>query len=144
MERGKIIDGTVLIILLSVLIAIAYHYRKPGSCSIDPVLEKLKKDAVKIDPRAERLQFFPADESYTEDKQKVFICLKDENGQYFPYNELVQVVAHELAHALSPVIDKEHKTPEFNNLHNQLRERAIVLGLFNPGQPVPPSYCPKK
>lgn len=144
MERKHIVDGTVLIVLLAAFIAVAYHYRLPGSCSIDPVLEKLKTDAVKIDPRAARLQFFPADESYTEDKQKVFICLKDENGQYFPYNELIQVVAHELAHALSPVIDKEHKTPEFNNLHDALRQRAILLGLFNPGQPVPPSYCPKK
>lgn len=144
MEQKQLIDGAVLIILLTSLIVVAYHYRKPGSCSIDPVLEKLKTDAVRIDPRAARLQFFPADESYTEDKQKVFICLKDENGQYFPYNELVQVVAHELAHALSPVIDKEHKTPEFNNLHNQLRGKAIFLGLFNPDQPVPPSYCPKK
>lgn len=48
MEQKQIIDGTVLIILLGVLIVIAYHYRKPGNCSIDPVLEKLKEMRLKL------------------------------------------------------------------------------------------------
>jgi hypothetical protein len=97
---------------------------------------------IRVDPRLAKAQWFPGTESYTEDKQKIFICLKDENGRDYPYDELVQVAAHESAHFLSPVIDKEHKTPEFNNLHAELRRRAAALGLFDPQKPVSPSYCP--
>jgi hypothetical protein len=113
----KIVDVAVLILLVAIIVAIAYIYRKAGTCMIDPTLERLRRDLIKVDPQASRLQFFPADESFTEDKQKVFICMKDENGNYYPYNTLLAVCLHELAHALCPIVDKQHVTPEFNNIH---------------------------
>jgi len=139
-----LIELIILFILLGIIIAISWIYRNPSECTIDPVLERLRQDLIKVDPRAAKLQFFPSDESYTEDKTKVFICLKDEKGEYYPYNDLLAVVLHEGGHCFSAVIDKEHITPEFNGMHNALRKRATELGIFNPNNPVSPTYCPKK
>lgn len=140
MQRA--IDIAVVLSLVAIIIVIAFVYRKPGNCTIDPTLEKMRQDLTRVDPRASKLQFFPSNSSYTEDKQKIFICMKDEQGNYYPYNTLLGVGLHELAHALTNVIDKEHKTPEFNNMHNYLRQRATDLGIYHPEQPVPPTYCP--
>ena len=41
------------------------------------------------------------EDSATEDKKKVFICVKGKNGKYYNYNKLLQVALHELAHAQS-------------------------------------------
>ena len=126
MDQRRVVDLVVLLVLLGLLVWMSYRYREPGVCTIDPVLEHLRRDMIKLEPRAAHLQWFPGDESYTEDKNKVFICLKDEHGNYYPYEQLVQVGAHELSHAMSPTVDKEHKTPEFNNLHNAYRRRQLV------------------
>lgn len=140
MRKG--IDIGVLLSLLLFIFIIAYKYREPGSCTMDPVLEKLKKDIMKVDPKMSQLQYFPGNESYTEGKRRIFICLKDDQGNYYPYNDLLSVMLHEAAHALSPINDKDHVTPEFHNLHAMLRERAAEMGLFDPNRPVPPTYCP--
>ena len=140
----SVVNILVLLVLLLFLTGISYHYRLPGTCLIDPTLEKIRKDLIKIDPRLAKLQYFPGDESYTEDKERIFLCMKDEKAKYYSYNTLLAVALHESAHALCPIIDKEHKTPEFNNMHEALRKRATSLGLFNPDIPVPSAYCPKK
>ena len=81
----------------------------------NPTLERLRRDLIKVDPQASRLQFFPADESFTEDKQKVFICMKDENGNSYPYNTLLAVCLHESGSLpYVRIVDKQHVTPEFN------------------------------
>jgi hypothetical protein len=144
MDQRRVVDLVVLLVLLGLLVWMSYRYREPGVCTIDPVLEHIRRDMIKLEPRAAHLQWFPGDESYTEDKNKVFICLKDPEGKTYPYNDLVSVAVHELAHAFSSVIDKEHKTPEFNNLHAAYRKRAAALGLFDPTKQVPPTYCPKR
>jgi hypothetical protein len=133
----------ILVLLLAVLFTLSYAYRNPGVCMIDPMLEKLRQDLIKVDPRLGKLQYFPGNESYTEDKEKIFICMKDEQGNYYPYNALLQVALHEAAHALCPIVDTEHKTPEFNNLHNALRKKASALGLVDLTKNVPLGYCPK-
>lgn len=142
MDQSHVVDLSVLIMLVILMVSVAIYYREPATCDIDPILERLRQDMIKVDPRLAKAQWFPGTESYTEGKRKIFICLKDEHGNYFPMNELQQVALHEAAHFLSPVIDKEHKTPEFNNLHFALRKRASQLGLFDPSKPVPPTYCP--
>jgi hypothetical protein len=143
MARKRVIDIVIFLVLLVLLIAIIYMHRTPGPCKIDPVLEKLRRDLIKVDPRLSRLQYFPGDESYTEDKEKIFLCMKDENGKTYPYNTLFGVALHEAAHALTNVVDKEHVTPEFNNMHEHLRQKATKLGLLDPTKPVPAGYCPK-
>ncbi len=139
-----IIDLLILFICLLGLFLLLYKYRYPGPCHIDTTLEKLRSDIIKVEPRAANLQFYPSNESYTEDKQKVFICMKDLEGNYYPYNMLMAVVLHEIAHAFSNVIDTEHTTDEFNDLHQEYIKKATLMGLYNPKEPLVSGYCPKK
>lgn len=115
----------------------------PGLCTIDPMLIHLKADLFKIEPRSARLEFYPGSESYTEDKERIFICMKDQSGNYYPYSTLLLVALHELAHAFTDVIDTKHVTKEFLELNNELRQRAIDLGLLREDQMVDPTYCKK-
>ncbi len=133
----------ILIILLSIITSLCYKQKYPNECFVDPVLSKLRKDLIKVDPRAVNFQIFPNTESYTENKQKIYMCIKDLDGNYYKYNHLLAVGLHELAHAVCGVVDPKHETPEFNNIHNDLRKRAIELNLLDPNDPVPPTYCPR-
>ena len=133
-----------LIIGVVFVFAICYYYRNPGTCEINPTLDKLRYELAKVEPKSKNLQFYPARESYTEDKEKIFLCMNDpKTGQEYSYNTLMLVLLHEIAHAFSPVIDKEHITPEFNNLHKYYREKAHKMGIVNLDNEVTPEYCKK-
>ena len=133
---------SILVCLLLLVASVCVMQSHPKECFIEPMLEKLRQDLIKLDNGASRLQFFSGDESYTEDKERVYLCMKDENGKYYSYNTLIAVGIHELAHALSPVIDPEHTSKEFNEKHEELRKRAEEMGLLNVDDPVPHGYCP--
>lgn len=137
------IQPILVAILLAILTGIMYYHRNPTPCRIEPMIERLRQDLIKLDPRAESLQFFPSNESYTEDKEKVFLCLKDANGEYYPYNQLLEVAIHELAHAICPVVDVNHTSPEWNQIFQQLLQQAVNVNMYNPSEPRIPNYCQK-
>lgn len=108
----------------------------------DPLIEKLKGDVSKLDDRISKIEFYAGNESYTEDKNKIFLCVKDEtNGEYYDYNTLIYVAIHECAHALTDVIDLEHKTPEYRYMFKSLLDRATLIGIYDPNKPLPSTYC---
>jgi hypothetical protein len=108
----------------------------------DPVIRRLKNDMMKIDPRVNNIEFYSGTESYTEDKTKIFICLRDdETGDYYEYGVLVYIILHELAHAFSDVYDPEHVTPEFIGTFNFLLRKAQAMGIYDPSLPIPKKYC---
>jgi len=135
------IDVSIFITLIIIVLYTMYINRNPGVCEFDAMLNKLRLDAIKIEPRSTEIEFFTSDESYTEDKKRIFLCLKDSEDKYYEYNHLLQVLIHELAHAFTDVIDKEHKTPEFNNKHNEYRIKAMKLNMVNLEDKVPLTYC---
>jgi hypothetical protein len=57
----------------------------------DPLIDKIKIDLLKVDPRVETLHFHASNESFTEDKKFVYLCLKDNNGKYYDYNMIMYV-----------------------------------------------------
>ena len=64
---------------------------------------------------------FKGDKSYTINKQKVFLCLTDNNGQYYEMNILLFVFLHDLAHCLSTTIGHDKN---FNNIFDALLKKA--------------------
>lgn len=95
-----------------------------------------------LDPRVKDLEFHTSKESYTENKKKVFICMKNPtNGEYYDDNTLITVTIHELAHAFTKPIDYNHTGKEFNTMYHQLMAKAQQLGIVDPNTPVPISYC---
>ena len=103
----------------------------------EKILNSLKNDVNKVVPIGEyHLSFHPLEcctleDSSTEDKKRVSICVKNKNGKYFSYNKLLQVLLHEIAHVQSKQIDPNHKTTEFLTNYNNLMNKASKMGIID-------------
>lgn len=107
----------------------------------DPLIFKLKSDLIKIDDRTRFINFYASDQSFTEDKKRIYLCLRDRNNNYYPYNMLIYVACHELAHAFSSTIDNSHSSQEFLENYRNLLTKAYELGLYDPDEPIVEQYC---
>ena len=134
------------IILLLVVIVLSLNIYKQRSyfkfTKNDPLLKRLRHDMIKLDSRANNVEFFAgSDKSYTENKKKMYLCLKDENGNYYPYNFLIYVLTHEMAHVISHSVDTDHVGKEFNDNFDMLLDRATEMGIWDPNEPMVMNYC---
>ena len=84
------------------------------------------------------IRFYEDDKSYTINKHKVYMCLKDENGKYYDENMLIYVLLHELAHV---ICDEVGHTPKFNKIFDELLNEAIKLNIYDPSKPLIRDYC---
>jgi hypothetical protein len=107
----------------------------------DPLLYKIKNDLILIDPKIKDISFYASNESFTEDKKRIYLCLKDKNDKYYPYNMLIYVALHETAHVLSPTIDLNHTSTDFINNFSNLIKKATELKLYDPTLPMIDHYC---
>lgn len=89
-------------------------------------------------PVVERLSFYEGDKSYTINKENVYICMRDERGEYYDRNFLVYVVLHEISHALC---DEIGHTDKFLQIFNQVLARAAALGVYDPAARKVDNYC---
>lgn len=104
----------------------------------DPMLHHLKQILEPVHPEIKTAKIYKADKSYTINKDKIFLKIRDENGQYYPQNMLVHVLIHEIAHMLNKK-DVGH-TEEFHRIFDELLIRATETGAFNPSIPIITSY----
>lgn len=104
----------------------------------DPKLYEIKEKLRLLDPRVSKLRMFEDDKSYTINKKRVYLCLKDSEGNYYPMNMLMYVAIHELAHVLCNEVGH---TPKFQNIFRQLLLKAETLGIYDPKIPVIKDYC---
>ena len=79
------------------------------------------------------------EKSYTINKDKIFLCLYDENGDYYPLNHMVYVLLHEISHMLNKV-DVGH-TEAFYQIFDELLAKANKLGVYNFSIPTIDNYC---
>lgn len=77
-------------------------------------------------------------QSYTINKEKIFLCLTDQHNDFYSNNMLVYVLLHEFAHTLCNSIGH---TPEFHDIFENLLKEAIDRKLYDPSIPVDPEYC---
>lgn len=158
---------TIIIILAVILAAIAIAFvlfrnnnveRFQSESSLDPKLKKLRVIlAPMFDPRRnqftdvleplngrnllDEVELYTGNQSYTINKHKIYMCLKDENGKYYDDNTLLNVLIHELAHCVSNQVGH---TALFGNILEHLMARAAERGIIDPNKPVPQNYCPPK
>ena len=76
--------------------------------------------------------------SYTINKEEIFLCLKDENDQYYSDNMLIYVLLHEISHS---VCDEIGHTEKFHKIFNALTTKAVELGIYNNQIPLIRDYC---
>jgi hypothetical protein len=105
----------------------------------DPVLFNLKKLTSPLHAEIKNLKLYKSDKSYTINKKKIYLCLKDENGKYYPTNQLVYVFLHEFAHYLNKE-DIGH-TQTFHDIFQDLLKKAEENGIYNPNIPMIENYC---
>lgn len=121
------------------LITQLYNQIKESFISKDPVLNKVKDNLKKVDKeKVDDLNFYEGDKSYTINKKNVYLCLKDENGEYYNENMLTYVALHELAHSLC---DEIGHTKKFHKIFDNLLVKAEKKGIYNPSLPLESNYC---
>ncbi len=137
-ENIKYIALTLLLLVFLFIFFYPFSSKKKESYreTKDPLIHVLKHDLSKVHPIASRLDFHSLDrcdlgDSATEDKKRIYICLKDKKGKYYNYNKLKQVGIHELAHALTKVVDPDHVSVEFLETYDDLLSRASQIGVID-------------
>jgi hypothetical protein len=84
------------------------------------------------------ISFYKGDKSYTINKHKIFLCLRDEKGELYPEQQLIYVLLHELAHTICESIGH---TDEFNKIFDALLLEAIKLGIYDSSFEIIQDYC---
>ena len=120
-----------------------FNYVRKVETFEDPKCKQIHEKLIKVDPRAQKLSISGSNQSFTEDKLRVYLCLYDEKGNYYDDNMLMYVALHELAHAISRSVDPDHKTDEFKQNFQMLLDRAANLGVYDKSKPLNYEYCPK-
>lgn len=147
----------VMLVYVAIILAIMYtiiHEIKENFLQDDPMLDELKKVVRPIFETDEKhtgnleklndtkildkISLYRGNRSYTINKEKVYICLKDENDEYYNQNMLTYVLLHELAHV---VCDEVGHTEKFHDIFQNLLMKAINTGIYNPSIPVVQNYC---
>lgn len=104
----------------------------------DPFIELLKEQLSIIDPRIKHVEIYKDGRSYTINKKKTYICLKDSMGRYYNRNMLCYVILHEYAHILC---DQIGHTQKFAMIFKDLLKRAELKGVYDSKVPIIDNYC---
>lgn len=133
------ITGLILLIVLGGIIWWVTWQIKEHHLQDDPKLFQLKEMLTPIHPIIKDLKIYKGDKSYTLNKEKIYLCLKDENGDYYSNNMLIYVLLHELAHVLNK--DDIGHTEKFHQIFEELLDKAHIMGLYNASIPPIQNYC---
>jgi hypothetical protein len=125
-----------------------------GFAKKEPKLQELKKKIAPIfegDQRFEgvldqlnyrnilsEIEFYGSNKSYTLNKTKVHICMKDSDGEYYPDSTLIYVILHEVAHCINPTIGHDES---FQMTFNELLKIAERKGIYDPNVSIVQNYC---
>ncbi len=128
----------LLIIVLVILYNCVHQQITEYYDGMDPILLKIREQLLKLDPAVESLKFYQGKKSYTINKRKVYLCLKDEEQKYYDFNMLMYVAIHELSHVLCPEIGH---TPKFHEIFKEMLEKAENLKIYDSSIPIITNYC---
>ncbi len=126
--------------VLAILCAVILVQIREDYATSDPKLNEIHNVLRELDPVANQLTLYSGDKSYTVNKEKMTLCLKEPGTEkYYDDNTLRYVAIHELAHATNQS-DVGH-TPNFYREFDRLLDLAAQKGLYDPNIPIPDNYC---
>ena len=106
---------------------------------MDPMIQKLQGIINDLVPGINnKIKIFKGNKSYTINKKTVYLCLEDQNGNYYNLNILVYVLLHEISHVLCKSIGHNE---EFQSIFDKLLKKAEEKGYYDPSQKSPNDYC---
>lgn len=150
----KIITIFVVCLVLMVIIYSAYTQVEDYKLSTDPKLIEIKGIFVDFFSTKRKwkgslemlntrdimneISLYRGDKSYTLNKERVHLCMKDENNEYYDNSMLIYVLAHELSHVLCESIGH---TDEFNMIFEELLVELADAGIYDPSYRLIDDYC---
>jgi hypothetical protein len=108
----------------------------------DDKVKELHDRLASVFPESRHIKMSGSNESFTLNKQHIYLCIKDEHGNYYDDNSLMYVLLHEYAHVLCDEVDEEdnHK-PKFRRIFAELIDKAARAGIYDPSSPMVANYC---
>lgn len=85
-----------------------------------------------------KIKIMKGEKSYTINKKKIYLCLRDEKGKYYNKNMLLYVLLHEISHTICKSIGH---TDEFHTIFEELLLEATKQKMYNPKIPLISNYC---
>ena len=104
----------------------------------DPMLIDIRKTLEPAFPDINTVILLRGRKSYTINKKKIHICLKDQKGNYYDKNMLIYVTLHELAHVRC---DEVGHTEKFHRIFEDILNEAYAKKVYNPHIPIVKDYC---
>lgn len=107
------------------------------------IIDEVRNRFRKLNPQYANIPIYPDTSSYTEDKEKIGLCVKNPTtGQYYNIDTIMHVALHELTHILDHSYETGHThSPEFYQKFDEVTKAAISAGVYNPATRVPIDYC---
>lgn len=137
-------DETIVVVLFVVVVGLlvlrSTSRKKTTTARENIVLNNIRTAFVQINPKFGDIPLHTTGHgAYTENKTEIFLCIEDPTtGKMFPFNQLMYVALHELAH----VVNKEYGHGEqFRETFRDLLAAATQQGIYDPSQPLPAEYC---
>ena len=129
----------IALLIIGFIIWWITHCVKEHHLQDDPMLFKLKEILEPLHPDIKNLKLYKGKKSYIINKDKIYLCLKDENNQYYSTNMLIYVLLHEIAHYLNK--DDIGHTEKFHRIFEDLIDKAHNMGIYNASIPPIENYC---
>lgn len=134
----------ILILIIIIVYEITSFLRHGVLDDNHPILNEISSNFSKIDKRLKNVKLYVGENSYTQNKKWISLCIRDpQSGHLYDMNTINYVAAHEYAHVISKSYGEtgnEHNA-EFKANFNYILKRAQELGIYNPDLPIPTSYC---
>jgi hypothetical protein len=100
------------------------------------ILENINKKRI-----LNEISLYKGEKSYTINKEDIFLCLTDENDEYYSDNMLIYVLLHEISHSICNEIGH---TQKFYDIFDALIEKAVEMNIYDKNIPVVKNYCAHK
>lgn len=143
---GSYVFSNIILMVLAVVFVTIFYITKYKAekylAFSDPKVTELHHKLMSVFPESRKIKISGSDKSFTINKKHIYLCLKDEKGNYYDDNSLMHVLLHEYAHVLCDEIDeeREHK-PKFKRIFGDLIQRAKAGGIYDPDIPMIDNYC---
>lgn len=137
--NSDVIGKCCLFLILIIVVYFVCTRLSENYKSDDPKLLFLKSRLRQINPEIiDHITFLEDNRSYTINKKKIYMCLRDESGDYYDDNMLIFVALHELAHVMC---DEIGHTEKFQVIFQDLLARATQQGIYDPTIEPIYNYC---
>jgi len=111
--------------------------------TIKPVFNDGRKFTGLLEPLNNRnildeISIYKGDKSYSINKEKIYLCLRNKENDYYNKHTLIYVLAHEISHC---ICDEIGHTEKFHQIFEELLEEFTKEGIYNPSIIIPEDYC---